>query len=67
MPNFQLESVYYKQSHIPTVKVNTKLTTILVQGKMERQSGSQPMDIDMENLISLNYNKWYIGVVTRFY
>jgi hypothetical protein len=65
LPNSQLKSVYYKQSHIPTVKVNTKLTTISAQGKMRRQPSSQPRDINIEILVSLSYNKQHIGVVTK--
>ena len=63
LPDSQLKSVYYKQSHIPTVKVNTKLTTISAQHKIGIQSSSQPRDINMEILVSLSYNKQDSGVV----
>ena len=35
LPNSQLKLVYYKPSHLPTVKVNTRLTIISAQGKMK--------------------------------
>ena len=61
----RLNLVYYKLSHIPTVKVNTHLTIISTRGKMKGQPIFQPKDITIEIIAGLSYNKQNIGVVIK--
>jgi hypothetical protein len=63
--NSQLILVYYKLSHTPTVKVNTHLTILSVQGKMKCQPLLQPKDIDIEIIAILSYNSQNIKVVNK--
>jgi hypothetical protein len=63
--NSQLILIYYKLSHIPTVKVNTHLTILSVQGKMKCQPLLRSKGIGIEIIAILSYNSQNIKIANK--